>query len=208
VRVALEFRQEPHSRGPRPIPQARNGVRHVGSPIPWPDPLPPPTCRTDPAATVIVESAQWHFPPRPIKAAIRFATPRRRAERKSQTRVQTGNFSRNDGNAGARCNDEDGKPDDAPPSRHAWRADIPRRRTESWPSYRPWFSPRRERHLHTDASHPGCRPGAPRRCPGRSPRPGNKLAHRPAMQARKPNGSYACGYPSFESDPAHGSVHD
>jgi hypothetical protein len=188
VQVAPGFRQEPHSKGQRPTRRARNGVRRVCSPIPWPDALPPPTCRTAPAASVIVESSQWHFPARPSKAAAQFATPRRRPKRESETRVQTGNVSRNDGNADARYND-DGRPDDARrPSRLAWPADIPRKRTEFSPSCRPWFSPRRERHLHTDASHRGCRPGAPHRCPGRPHRPGNKPTHRPAMQARKPNG--------------------
>ena len=121
------------------------------------------------------------------------------------SRDRSTNVSRNDGNAGARYNDDDGRPDDARHlSRHAWPTDIPRRRTEFSPSCRPWFSPRRERHLHTDASHPGCRPGARRRCPGRPHRPGNKLFLRQTMQARKLTGEYAYSYLSFESDPARG----
>ena len=120
--------------------------------------------------------------------------------------LQPTNVSRNDGNAGALCNDDDGKPDDPPSSRRPWPADIRRRRTESSPSYRPWFSPRRERSFHTDASHPGCTLAVPRRCPGPPHRPGNKQGHQQTMQASKPTGKYACGYLSFENDPAHGDL--
>lgn len=66
--------------------RARNGVGHVGLPIPWPDPLPPPTCRTDPAATVILLSRHNGIFPcapsrRPFGSRRRVAGPSGKAKR-------------------------------------------------------------------------------------------------------------------------------
>jgi hypothetical protein len=88
---------------------------------------------------------------------------------------------------------DDDRSHDARQNLRVLPADIPGRAAQSWLSCRPWFSLCRERHFHTDASHPGCMPAVTHRCPGRSHHPGEQ-GNRQTMQARKPTGKYACGY--------------
>jgi hypothetical protein len=113
--------------------------------------------------------------------------------------VNTPTFSRSGGNDGAWDIDDDGRFDDD--RSHDLRqnlrvlpADIPGRAAQSWLSCRPWFSLCRERHFHTGASRPGCRPAVPHRCPGRPHRPSNKQVYRQTMQAHKLTGEYAYSY--------------
>ena len=106
---------------------------------------------------------------------------------KAKLAINQATISCNGGSAGVGNNDDDGTSDGARPNRRALPSDIPWRAANTSFSCRPWFSPRRGRRLHIDASHPECMPAEPRRCPGRSHRPGTKQAHRPAMQKRKPN---------------------
>ena len=182
--------------------RARNGVRLVGSPIAWPDAFLTPDMPN--GAGCLGQLLRRH------NGTFRRARSRRRSgsrrrvagqNEKAKLAINQATLSRNGGSACDRNIDDDGRSDDARPNRRALPADIPRRAANTSFSCRPWFSPRRERRLHTDASHPGCMPAEPR--PERPYRPGKKQTRRPAMQARTPNGYYACGYPGFKSDPEH-----